>query len=361
MAKVAWVNNKCVNFEQIEKGLSMSISMNQMTNYGPVVIELENYLRQHLDVSDDMCVIAVNNGAAGLHALVSGINVYYNRHLKYAGQTFSFPCSAQGPCEETILLDVDDEMGLDLSLVDPSLVDGIIVTNLFGHVTNIQKYLTWAEEQHKILLFDNATVPLTYYQGRNAVNYGDGCIISLHHTKPLGFGEGGAIIAKKKYETTIRKCINFGFEVKDGNIKWNRQGSNYKMSEISAVFILEYLKKNFETIVKTHRQLYAYFLTKLNEYNLDSDPTMRVTAFPNFSDRIPFVNCIVVIFPKKITKDHIYQVELNNITARKYYTPLEPTPKASDIFDRIICLPCHIDVSLYTIDRYISLIKELVS
>ena len=53
---------------------------------------------------------------------------------------------------------------------------------------------------NKFLIFDNAATPFTYYKGKSCCNYGHGSTISFHHTKPLGFGEGGAIIVDKKYE-----------------------------------------------------------------------------------------------------------------------------------------------------------------
>jgi len=284
MSKISWINYKEVDFNNIEKILSVSIRTNQLTNYGPVVKSLEDFFKNKLDISEEKCVIAVNNGASGLQALTSGINMYNKKNLQYATQAFTFPCSAQGVLKNSYIIDVDGEMGLDLNLVEVNKIDGIIVTNLFGHVTNISKYLEFCKKYNKILLFDNATVSKTEFNNINALNFGDGSIVSLHHTKAIGYGEGGLIVVDKKYENDIRKCINFGFDLSKGVLKWNRNGSNYKMSEISASFILDYLK-NFDVIVSKHTELYEYFLKEIESIK-------GVKKFSNFSSNIPFVNCI---------------------------------------------------------------------
>jgi perosamine synthetase len=350
MSKIQWINHKEIDFDNIQKILLSSIRTNQLTNYGPVVKKLEDFFRNKLKMSDDKCVIAVNNGTGALHALVSGINSYTSSTLKYAVQDFTFPSSAQGPLMDSKIIDIDEEMGLKLDEVDDE-IDGIIVTNLFGHVVNISKYVEWANKYNKILLFDNATVTKTYYNDLNVLNYGNGSIISLHHTKPLGYGEGGLIIADKKYEEAIRKCINFGFELKKGVLKWDKRGGNYKMSEISAAFILDYLK-SFDKIIKTHIDLYEYFLKEIEN--------IEIQTFPNFSSGTPFVNCIPIIFKTKITNEHLYQFERLGITARKYYAPLKNKKNSSDIYSRILCLPCHIDMDKNSIDIYIKYLKDII-
>lgn len=352
MSKVNWINHKDIDFDHIKNILDTSIKINQLTNYGPVVLKLESYLRKNLQIDNNKCVIVVANGAIGLHALVNGINMYNNQKMQYVTQAFTFPSAAQGPLEDAIIVDIDDDMGLDLNELSDKVFDGIVVTNLFGHVVDIDKYVKWTTAHNKILLFDNATVPLTYYHGKNSLNYGDGCIISLHHTKPLGYGEGGVIIADIKYEKMIRQCINFGFNLIDGKVNWNKFGLNGKMSEISASFILDYLSRNFSQIKDKHIKLYSYFLE--NAKNIKD-----ITVFPNYSDDTPFVSCIPVMFNKEITVDHIHQIELNNITSRKYYTPLNLLPKSSACFNNILCFPLHIDINKKVIDRYLNIIKSI--
>jgi dTDP-4-amino-4,6-dideoxygalactose transaminase len=95
-------------------------------------------------------------------------------------------------------------------------------------VVDIDKYTLWTKKYNKILIFDNAATAYTFYKGKNCLNYGNGCIISFHHTKPFGFGEGGAIIVDKKYEHSIKCLNNFGIDLTDKY--WVKEGNNYNMS-----------------------------------------------------------------------------------------------------------------------------------
>lgn len=46
----------------------------------------------------------------------------------------------------------------------------------------------------------------------------------------------------------------------------------------------------------------------------------------------------------------------NDIFCRKYYHPLKDTKQAMDIFNRILCLPCNVDMSFQKIYLLISII-----
>ena len=86
-------------------------------------------------------------------------------------------------------------------------------------------------------MFDNAASPYSFWKGTNSCNLGVASYVSLHHTKPIGFGEGGLIIIDKKYEKYARASINFGL-MDDEPI--NDRGGNLKMSEVSAAAILQW-------------------------------------------------------------------------------------------------------------------------
>jgi len=351
MIKTPWINSKEWDLKQISSELQQSFNLNQLTNYGPVVRKLENYFAKELELNSDKSVIVVVNAAIGLSMLISGINMYHDKNLKYATQSYTFPCAVQGPLQNSQIVDIDHDLSLDLDQVNPDN-DGIIVTNLFGTVCDIDKYIKWCYDNNKLLIFDNATVPFTKYKDINTVNYGVGCIISLHHTKPIGFGEGGLIIVDKKYEECVRKCLNFGFEVIDEKVRWNKHGSNGKMSEISAAVILTFLRSNKDKIYEHHIKMYNLFEERIKDLS-------GVKLFPNYGSGTPFVSCFALLFEREITNDHLYQLELSNITARKYYTPLDDSVISNQTFKNILCLPCHLDVNENTLETYIQIISKI--
>lgn len=158
MKKAPWINSKECNFDHISILLTESIQNNQLTNYGPVVRKLEEYIKKEFNVSSNKSVIITVNAAIGLDVLISGIIKYEGKKLKFATQAFTFPCAAQGILRDSQIVDLDENLSFNLLPVDND-IDGIIVTNLFGNVCDINKYVNWCNLNNKLLIFDNATVP----------------------------------------------------------------------------------------------------------------------------------------------------------------------------------------------------------
>lgn len=337
---VSWVPKKKIDYDYVKNLLKDSEESRQFTNGGPNVKRLEDTVKFLLEIDSSKSVICVSNGTHALYALVAAFEFYENRSLKFATQSFTFPASAQGYLKHVDIVDIDKDGGIDLDLVNT--VDGIIVTNIFGNVVEIDKYTTWAAQNNKYLIFDNAATSYTKYKGSNSCNYGHASIISFHHTKPIGFGEGGCIVVDSKYEPYVRRIINFGFDKIPVPI-WHRLGSNYKMSDIQAVFILQYLS-NLHTIVDKHKSLTNYFSSNI-----------KLKQFPNYSNETPFLSCFCVFTEDSANK--LQTLLSRGIFARKYYVPLIDSPVANEFYSNIICIPCTTDMSYSDIDKIIEIIK----
>lgn len=350
---INWVPEKNIDYKKIEELMNLSINSKQFTNYGPNVQLLEKYIKQLFEIEDNKSVIVVANASLGIQILTQGINLYENKDLQWCTQSFTFPPSNQGTLKNSIILDIDYEGGLNLNEVNEN-INGLIVTNIFGNVVDIDKYLTYCDKNNKMLIFDNAATHYTFYKGKNCLNYGNGCIISFHHTKPFGFGEGGAIIVDKKYDNVIRKLINFGIGYNE-NLYYLSEANNCKMSDIQAVYIIQYLLNYFNIILKIHQKLYNYLIEKLNNVN--------IKLYPSFHDNNKnILSCFSFIFNNN-EQSILVEKELlnNNIFCRKYYHPLKKTKITCDIYDKILCVPCHKDMKTDDIDKIIEIIKNVIN
>lgn len=347
MKKINWVPEKSIYEKSVTRLLSASIESNQFTNGGPNVARLEKYIAEILKINTDhKSVVCVCNGSSAIQVLCSAIE-YVEGAKKWATQSFTFPPSAQSSLKDCVILDIDNGGGLDLQKV-PTDIEGIIVTNIFGNVVDISKYVDYADKNDIFLVFDNAATPLTSYKGKNCCEYGHGCIISFHHTKPIGFGEGGAIIIDKKYERAVRRLINFGLDNEHPEVEWHPKASNHKMSDISAVYILQYLE-NIDAIVEIHKSLYSYMTSKLTDLG-------GVELYPSFGSGIPFVSCFSLLFDDYDDEKRKRLLE-GGVFCRKYYKPLKPTPKSMELYESILCIPCTKDMTLEDVDRICEILK----
>jgi len=344
--EINWVPNKKINNKKIYKLLKKSIEKGHFSNRGPNVQLLEKVIKEKLQIDDSKSVIVVSNGSVALHSLATSLEYYNKQKINWATQSFTFPPSAQGTLSNAKIVDIDKEGGLNLDDLDET-INGIIVTNIFGNIVDIDKYENWAKVNNKFLIFDNAATPFTFYKGKSCCNYGNGSTISFHHTKPLGFGEGGAIIVDKKYEKNIRCLNNFGIGLTDDY--WVREGNNYKMSDISAIYILQYLD-NFDYITKKHQNLYNYFKNRIINMEL------KIKFFPSFHDEDKIMpSCFCLLFDNYDDNIRIKMLE-NNIFCRKYYFPLEKTKNTLEFYNKILCLPCTIDMTIKSIEYIINII-----
>jgi dTDP-4-amino-4,6-dideoxygalactose transaminase len=351
---ISWVPNKNININEINQKIDECLKKKHLTNNGNNVINLQKELKTLFHIDEDKEILLTCNGAMGINTLIGGLNIYFEKKLRWAVQSFTFPCSKQGLLIDSIILDIDENMGINIHELENRIndYDGILITNCFGTTCNINLYENFCKNNNKLLLFDNAASPLTFYNNKNILNYGLGCMVSLHHTKPIGFGEGGFIVFNKNYLGSMEKTICFGF-TKDNRYDYNLYASNYKMSEISCIYVSNFLK-NLEHIYNTHIKLINYFLIKLTENNLNNKVSI-LKSFSNYNQSL--LSTIPLVFNKEVETSLFIQ---NNIEAKKYYYPLDFTCNNSvNLFNRIICLPLNTDITFEVIDIYIKIIMEI--
>lgn len=305
---IRFTQHKQLDIHSFSKHLHDATITNQFTNYGKAVAALEQRARTMLKISSSKAVIATSSGASALNTIIQSIRT----DEQVYSQDFTFPCAFQLPDVSTISFDLDDCYNPDVEqLTNPGIV---IITNCFGHVVDIDRILAHTKRYNQKLVFDNAASPYSFYNNKNISNYGIASFISLHHTKPIGFGEGGLVIIDKEYEVIARSIINFGLV----NGAPMYKGSNYKMSELSAAGILQWWD-SFDIEVLKAEYVRAYYKYK----------TLDVKVIPNYSDNF-FPNCLPVVQSK---------ASYDNMDVRKYYAPNKGLKNSISLYNKIRCIP----------------------
>lgn len=305
---IHFTQHKKLNLEYFYKYIETANITNQFTNYGSSVKQLEQKARAILKINDDKAIIAVCNGASALNTIIQTIRTDESVY----SQDFTFPCNFQIPDVTTIPFDFTNTYEPDIYKIDkPGIV---IITNCFGHVTDIDSILKHAEQHKQVVVFDNAASPYSFYKGSNISNYGIASYISLHHTKPIGFGEGGLVIIDSIYEEKARSIINFGLVNKIPTYK----GNNYKMSELSAAGILQWWDSfDINELQKKYMKAYSKYYTS------------HAVAIPNYSENF-FPNCLPIICNNE---------QFTGMDIRKYYAPNKNLKYSAKLYNNIVCIP----------------------
>jgi len=279
------------------------------------------------EIEDSKAIIATSSGTSAIHAILHAIFREHQKDFRVGTQDFTFASNSIGPAEGPIVCDIlpDTQANLDDEYIRDH-VDLMIITNCFGHVQDLDEISAKTEGRGKILIYDNATVPYTFYKGRNSLNYGTASYLSLHTTKLIGMGEGGLVVIDKEYEEQVRRACNYG---KIGE-KFNERSGNYKMSEFSAAGILQFWDQfDFKELRK--RVVDNYFDLRYMLRNEDG------SFWPNFGDDDDdkfFPAWCPFVYEDADKSNHS---EYNGISCKKYYHPLRGYPVSTEIYNRIMC------------------------
>ena len=307
---------KDIDYSIFKKYLSKASKNNQFTNYGHAVQTLEKRAREMLKINDDKAVIAVTNGSSAVSTIIYSLEKERGSSLRTLTQDFTFPSNAQLAASGAFVTDFDEDLNIDLNYQWIDNVDIVVVTNIFGHLQNLDKIMALSKD--KILVLDNAATPYSFYKGTNSCNLGFASYISLHHTKPIGFGEGGLVIIDKDYEESARAIISFGWI----GGKFNERGSNFKMSEISAAAILQWWDR-FNIDELKEKYLHNYYNKR---YEM---ATEHGQVYPHRGDMDFFPSCLPYIHNEFCNPKNNYEF--------KYYKPLIGLPISQDTYNKIIC------------------------
>jgi len=323
---IPFIIKKQLDSDRFNEYLLTANTTNQFTNYGYAVQHLEERARTMLKIDDSKAIIATSSGTSALDAILYGIETYDKEVCRVSTQAFTFPSNCLGKAQGPIITDITAHCNMNLD--DEYLLkysNTVIVTNIFGHLQNFKEIINKTEDRDKKLLIDNAATPYSFWEGTNSCNLGTASYISLHHTKPIGFGEGGLVIIDKKYEESVRIACNFG---KHDTI-CNEQGGNFKMSELSAAGILQWWDQfnidNMQEIFMTNYNTLRYEMREENGdfwFNHTSD-----TWFPTC---LPFIRNLPVEEVSGEFKGKEY---------KKYYKPLNDSHAISNlVYNNIMCI-----------------------
>ncbi len=329
---IPFVGSKRVNWEFVRAKLQLSESANRWTNFGPVSKELETRLEIHLRLPPSLKVVMCSSATTGLHTLVKMCEILRQSTIPWFVPSFSFPCAVSGALQNAQILDCDSSGMLTVENIESG--SGVVITNLFCSHNCLETLRTACSERDITMIVDSA---LAF----DNIEHGPYEVISFHHTKPWGIGEGGCAIVPREHEEIFRSLINFGFDQKTPA---SRSSTNGKLSDISAAFIWQRL----EQMANIEKEFFEQY-ERVSKIGLG----LGVQTWPR--DNRGTLGFVPFLFPRPVL-----DVDHPQIALRKYYRPLANTPNATFFFERMVAFPCHLDLRDIADEQIKYLIIELI-
>ncbi|MFT7421198.1 MAG: dTDP-4-amino-4,6-dideoxygalactose transaminase [Arcticibacterium sp.] len=330
-----------------------------LTHNGPLVQKLEKDLCQKLDLN---YLSLVSNGTVALQMAIKALEL--KGEIIISPFTWIATVSAikwEG-CTP-IFADIDPEtLNIDPQKIEACITDktvAIMSVHVFGNPCDVEEIDRIAKKHNLKVIYDAAHAIGSTYKGKSLLQYGDISATSLHATKLLNTGEGGACITQdKELDQKLRRIRFFGHDDAKDIVE---DGFNGKMTEIHAALGLANLTY-YDEVLADRKEKYLLYKDLLKD--IDG------LSFQKFNLGEPNYSYFPVIFDSE--ERMLKVVKLlgeKEIYPRRYFYPSVNTyrevveykrvPISEGVSKRILCLPLYKNLLMSDIKRVIKIIKSV--
>ena len=345
------------DLKEYEKYLTDIWESSWLTNYGPLLIELERKLKEYLGVKH---LFVVNNGTIALQIAIKA--------LQLKGEIITTPFSYVATTASIVWENCEPvfcDINKDSLCIDPLLIEkkitaktsAILATHVFGNACDVEAIQNIAKKYNLKVIYDAAHAFAVKLNNQSLLNYGDVSTLSFHATKLFHTIEGGAIITNDdNLAYHISYMCNFGH---DGPENFIGLGTNAKLSEFHAAMGLCVLPqvRNLISIRKKISNLYDKLFLNL--------PFIR----PVINEKLKYNYAYypIILPTETLVLEIIKELNLHKIFPRRYFYPSlsslnyvkeQEVPITEDISTRILCLPLAHNLSKTTIEKIACIIKK---
>ena len=339
-----------------------------LTNDGEFLRLFEIKLKEHLKLRN---VIVVSNGTLAIHMALKALNIkgdVITTPFTFSATTNALIWEGLNP----VFADIDSEtFNIYPSDVEKKITDetsAILAVHVYGNPCYVEELQEISIENDIKLIYDSAHSFGVEYKKKSVLNYGDISTLSFHATKVFNTVEGGAITAQdEKILEKLKLLRNHGIKSEEEVLL---PGTNAKMNEFQAAMGLCNIKI-IENKLKQRKELYDHYKENLASFDYIKFQKLIASKY-NYS-------YMPVCFENIKVRDKIYsELIKDNIYSRKYFYPLTVNydyfkqrgqnlvqkydlKVASDISDRVLCLPLYPDLGENVVDKITNRIKELMS
>jgi dTDP-4-amino-4,6-dideoxygalactose transaminase len=313
---------------------------NQVTNNGPLVVELEEKLKGYLDVKH---LFFVSNGTIALQIAIKALGLtgeIITTPFSYVATTSSIVWEGCTP----IFVDIDPRT----LCIDPDLIElaitprtsAILATHVYGIPCDVGRIQQIADRHGLKVIYDAAHTFGVRYQGKSLLAHGDIATLSFHATKLFHTVEGGALVtADDELAHHIAYMRNFGHK---GTEDFWGLGINGKNSELHAAMGLCMLPR-MDEIIAARRQVCGWYdellagsalqrpyIPKGTDYNFAYYPVI-------FQNEGQLLAVIAALKAEDIHPRRYFYPGLNTLP----YGNKAEFPVADHISPRVLCLPLY--------------------
>lgn len=302
--------------------------------------------------------LSINNGTAALHTTLLSCGVNSGDHVIVPSISYIATINAVLYCNAIpVCCNVDKSLCLDAyhieELVSKYKPKAIIVAHLYGLIGNMVWLKSYCQSQNIKLIEDCAEALGSQYLRKMAGTYGDAAIFSFYGNKTISTGEGGCLITDNPiiYKNAVKYK---GQGIADSSDPYFHDviGYNYRMTNLCAAIGYGQILRINE-IINKKQQIWKLYDKKLKIKNR--------LKIPKFCEPAPWLYTILCDnFKHRSLIEE--KLKLENIETRKCFLPFRDMPSiqnkiiseydpiATDISNRLLCLPSYPNLTNWQIE-----------
>ena len=328
-----------------------------ITNMGTYHQELEKALGGYFGVEH---ISLFTNGTLPLITALQALNI---REGEVITSPYSFVATSHAIWWNhlsPVFVDVDSHTGnIDPNKIEAAITKktvAILPVHCYGCPCDVERIEKIAKKHNLKVIYDAAHTFGVRYKGKSRLEWGDISTISFHATKVYNTIEGGALIC---HSTEMKRLIdqlkNFGFEDETVVLA---PGINSKMDEVRSAYGFLNLKQVDAAMTARKRIAQQYTNAIMKIKGIDLFPYIEsLGAEQGFEWNCAYYPILINEAEYGISRDALYEkMKSHNILGRRYFYPLITTfepyrefptanpknlPVATDLANRVICLPMH--------------------
>ena len=372
MDKIIRLSKSSIGDEEIKA--VVNVLKEEYLGMGSYVNKFESELSNYFQ-STALCVV---NGTSALQLALQGCGIGTEDEVLVQSLTYvaSFQAiSATGAIP--VACDISNE-SITIDLVDAESkitkkTKAIMPVHYSGGVGDLKSIYNFAKKHNLRVIEDAAHALGSTYNGKRIGSFGDVICFSFDGIKNITSGEGGCIVSKDKLviekikDLRLLGVINDSENRGKGERSWEfdvkEQGWRYHMSNIMAAIGSVQLKRFPDFITKRRS------LAKNYDVLLSGNKEIQILK-NNYDNVVPHI--YPIILPKNINRN-LLRVKLNylNIQTGVHYFPNHKLSyykkniilkNTDDLFQRIITIPIHNDITFqdqeYVISQLLKIIKK---
>lgn len=331
-----------------------------LTNHGPLVLELEQKLREHLGVKH---LFFVTNGTIALQIAIRAAGLekeVITTPFSYVATTSSLVWERCTPVFADI---TPGQFTIDPAQIREKLTEnttGILATHVYGNPCPVEEISAIARDKGLKVIYDAAHAFGVQFKGQSVLNYGDISTLSFHATKLFHTIEGGAIVTNDdELAHRISYMRNFGH---NGPEAFFGMGINGKASEFQAAMGLCVLP-HIEKIIATRRKICARY-----DYGFSATLGIERLIIAQETTRYNYAYYPIVFSSEEMLLKAKNALESAGIFTRRYFYPSLNTlayvqdnlsnSNSVNISKRVLCLPLFLELQEEEIDNICNIISR---